>query len=201
MRVLATLSLIVACGAGTVMTAGQPSAETVDQLIARHLAARGGIDRIKSVQTLKMTRTVPTIGATLNLVIYKKRGGLYRSEQSAPGRPTTVRGLGPDGLWELAGDKVTTRSEAMATELRELDGDIDGPLVDYGQKGHSVELEGRATEAGIEVYRLNLHLKSGARRRILLDAATLLERKHIGTITLPPDRTWPPPSCFTTIAT
>jgi hypothetical protein len=181
-------TLAVLCCAGLVVASAQGPPENPDDLVARHIAARGGLSRIKAVRTIRMTRTVPTIGATLNVVIYKKRPGFYRSEQSAPGRPQVVRALDETGLWELQGGKVVRRPDAMATELRELDADIDGMLVDYRQKGHTVEYAGRGTEAGVAVHKLNVTLKSGAVRQVLLDAQTMLERKQIGQVTLPPDR-------------
>lgn len=183
-----TVTATVLCGTALTLSATQGAGEPVDDLVARHLAARGGLQRIRAVQTMKIARTVPTLGATLNLVIYKKRQGLYRSEQTAPGRPTVLRGLDADGLWEFVNDKVTRRPDSMAVELRELDGDIDGMLVDYQAKGHTVVYEGRGTEAGVDVHKLRVTLGSGAIRHVLLDARTMLERKHIGHVTLAPDR-------------
>ena len=140
------------------------------------------------MQTLKATRTIPTLGSTLSVVIYKKRPGLYRNEQSSPGRPPVVRGLDAEGLWEQQGDKVTRRPEAMAVEWRETDADFDGMLVDAPAKGHTIALVGRTSDAGVDVYHLKVTLKSGAVRDVLIDAKTMLERKHIGHVTLPPDR-------------
>lgn len=135
-----------------------------------------------------MRRSVATLGATMNIVLSRKRGGFYRSEQTAPGRPPVVRVLNAEGLWDVVGGKPTKRSDAMAIELREIDGDLDGLLVDHRQKGHSVTYGGRGVDAGVDVHTLLVRLKSGAERRVLLDAATLLERKHIGQVTLPPER-------------
>ena len=163
-------------------------AQTVDEVIDRYLSARGGLGRIRAVQSMKITRTVTTLGATLKITIYKKRQGLYRSEVTPAGRPTTLRGLGPDGLWEVQGGKLTRHPEAMAVELAELDADIDGMLVDYRQKGHAVELAGRRVEAGVDSYELKVTLKSGAVRHVFLDAASFLERKQVGQISLAPDR-------------
>jgi hypothetical protein len=61
-------------------------------------------------------------------------------------------------------------------------------LVDYRQKGHEVELVGRGVEAGVDSYELKVTLKSGAVRRVFLDAATFLERKQVGQVSLSPDR-------------
>ena len=102
-----------------------------------------------------------------------------------PGRPTVARGLDPAGAWESVNGKVTQRPADQELELRELDGDFDGFLVDYKAKGHAVEYVGREKAGGIDTYRLKVTLKSGAVRHVYLDATTYLERKQEGTMTLP----------------
>ena len=81
--------------------------------------------------------------------------------------------------------KVTQRPADQELELRELDGDFDGFLVDYKAKGHAVEYVGREKAGGIDTYKLKVTLKSGAVRHVYLDATTFLERKQEGTMTLP----------------
>jgi len=49
-----------------------------------------------------------------------------------PGRPTVARGLDATGAWESVNGKVTQRPADQELELRELDGDFHGFLVDYG---------------------------------------------------------------------
>jgi len=177
-RVLTTLACLLVPALG--------AAETAEEIVAKHLAARGGLERIKAVQTMKITRTVSTFSANLQVVLLKKRPHSIRSEVTFPGRPATLRVLGPAGLWEVGPDgKVEERPAEMATELAELDADIDGLLVDYAQKGHSVQYNGREKVGGVDVHKLTVTLKSGAARQVYLDAATYLERKHVGTITLP----------------
>jgi hypothetical protein len=161
--------------------------EDLDTILARYIEARGGLARIQAVQTITIRRTVPTLGSTLDVVVFKKRPGFYRSEQSVAGRPPVVRGLDGEGLWEARDGKVTRLPQALATELAELDGDFDGMLVNHRAKGHRVTLEGRGFEGGVAVYRLEVTLESGAVRTVLLDAESYLERKQIGQLTLPPD--------------
>ena len=64
-------------------------------------------------------------------------------------------------------------------DLRDLveDADMDGPLVDYKEKGHSVELMGKEDVEGTPAYKLKLTLKSGDVRYIYLDAENYLELK------------------------
>lgn len=170
------------------LAAGTASAQTVDEIIAKHVEARGGVARLKAINTVRIERTVAAVFNDIEIVILKKRPAFYRSEQTPEGSPNTiVRGFG-DVAWELAGGKTTIREGAGAVEQREMDGDFDGFLVDYRDKGHAVALEGRAKIAGADTWKLKVTMKSGAVRYVYLDAATFLERRHEATIELAPDR-------------
>ena len=161
------------------------SAQTADELIQKYIEARGGAARLAAITSVRMVRTYGTFGANIPVSITKKRGGLYRSDQALQGRPTVVRGLDASGAWESVNGTVTRRPADQEQELRELDGDFDGFLVDYKAKGHIVEYVGREKAGGIDTHKLKVTLKSGATRHVYLDAMTYLERKQEGTMTLP----------------
>ncbi|MBK5297483.1 MAG: hypothetical protein JJE40_10025 [Vicinamibacteria bacterium] len=161
------------------------AAQTADELIQKYIAARGGAARLAALTSVRFVRTYGTFGANLPVTIIKKRSGLYRSDQALPGRPTVARGLDATSAWESVNGKVTRRPADQELELRELDGDFDGFLVDYKVKGHGVEYLGREKAGGIDTHKLKVTLKSGAVRHVYLDATTFLERKQEGTVTLP----------------
>jgi hypothetical protein len=74
------------------------------------------------------------------------------------------------------------RSEAVGMSETELltaagQAELDGPLMDYRAKGHSVDLEGRETVEGREAFKLKLTLRSGAVRRVYVDVESGLETK------------------------
>lgn len=183
------------CGlltAALILTPTLTTAQTVDEIVVRHVAARGGMDRISAIQTLKITRTVGTgIGGIGRVIIYKKRPTLYRVEQgpATPGAPMTARGVNAEAAWDTApGGKITLRSDAAAAETREIDGDFDGLLINWKAKGHTVGFEGREPMPGGDVLKLRVKTKSGIERVIYLDAGTYLDRRHTGTLTLPNGR-------------
>jgi hypothetical protein len=174
-----------------VLTASSSLAQTVDEIVTRHIAARGGRDKLTSIQTVKMTRTVASgIGTTLKVIVYKKRPNLMRVEQgpAQPGAPMTPRGINADAVWDLVQGKVVSRQPQLAAESREVDGDFDGLLVDWKEKGHTVALAGREAMPGGEAYKLTVTLKSGLVRTIYLDAKTYLDRRHTGILNLPNGR-------------
>jgi hypothetical protein len=192
MRVaFACVTLLVA----TIGSIAPASAQSVDELVQKYYAARGGYDKIKAIQTLKVKRLVATPFAKVNVVIYKKRPQLYRNEQAPTGQPMVARGINPEAAWDTgAGGKITLRSEPLATESRELDADFDGLLVDWKEKGHTVALEGTEKLTAGEAYKLKVTTKGGAVRYIYLDAKTFLDRRHVGKMNLPSPPGAPPRS-------
>lgn len=165
--------------------------QTVDELVARHIDARGGYQKLKAIQTVRITRTVATPFSDVRVIIYKKRPNLYRGEQgpAQPGATLAPRAVNAETAWDTAaGGKVTTRPAALAAESRELEGDFDGLLVDWKEKGHTVTFEGREKLASGDTYKLKVTTRSGAERTIYLDAATYLERRQTGVLNLPANR-------------
>jgi hypothetical protein len=163
-------------------------AQSVEEILKRHLDARGGYERIKAIQSVKITRTVVTQFAELDVVILKKRPQSYRVEQSAPGQPPVFRAVTPAAVWDLAGGKLTNRTPLAAAEARDLDGDFDGPLVDSKEKGHTLELTGREALPGGDAFKVQLSTKNGVTRTFYIDAATYLVRRITGVTNLPGDR-------------
>lgn len=185
-----------AAAAAVVLCARPAAAQSLDEVVARHLQARGGYDKLKAIQTVKITRTVATPFSSVKVVIFKKRPSLVRFEQTAAGQTTAVpRGINADAVWDTGpGGKVTTRAAHFGTEAREIDGDFDGLLVDWKQKGHTVTLEGKEPLTGWEAYKLKLTTKGGVVRYIYVDTKTYLDRRHTGTVSLPAPAAAPPGS-------
>jgi hypothetical protein len=184
-RLLAAAILAIA------LAPSSSTGQTVDDLVTRHIAARGGRDKLAAIQTVRMTRTVASgIGTTLKVIVYKRRPGLMRVEQgpAAPGATMTPRGINADAVWDMVQGKPVSRQPQLAAESRDVDGDFDGLLVDWREKGHSVVLAGRETLPAGETFKLTVTLKSGLVRTIYLDARTYLDRRHTGILNLPNGR-------------
>jgi outer membrane lipoprotein-sorting protein len=175
-----------------VVLVGSASAQTVDEVVARHLEARGGEAKLKAIETMKITRTIGTPFNRVDVVQYRKRPNLLRTEQTASGQTTTtVSGMNKEAVWDPApGGKVAMRPEPLAAQARELDGDFDGDLlVDWKAKGHTVTLEGREAVGSTDTFKLKVTTPSGAVRHIYLDAKTYLDVQHVGSMELPNKRT------------
>src|SRR5688500_14352208 len=112
--------------ASAVVAVADARAQTVDEIVARHIAARGGYARLKALQTIKITRTVATPFNDVRVVIYRKRPQLYRAEQGPvqPGAALVPRGVNAEAAWDTVQGKIVTRPEAAAAETRDLDADF-----------------------------------------------------------------------------
>jgi hypothetical protein len=178
-------------GVCAVLAAAPAAGQTVDEIVARHVQARGGQQKLHAIQTLRITRTIGTPFTRVDVVIHRKRPNLVRTEQTPVGQQTTVSGINADAVWDPAGGgKIALRQEPLAAQAREVDGDFDGDLlVDWKAKGHTVTLDGREAVGGVDTWKLTVTTKSGAVREIYLDASSYLDHQHVGSMPLPNNRT------------
>jgi hypothetical protein len=79
-------------------------------------------------------------------------------------------------LGRATAEPYTEAELALAAEEQELD----GPLIDHERKGTKIALEGVEKVDGADAYKLKLTLKSGAVRRVWVDATSFLDVKIDG---------------------
>ena len=159
------------------------SAQTAEGLIAKNLEAKGGLEKIKAVQTMRMTGTM-TLGPGMEapFVMELKRPNQMRLDFTMQGMTGTQAYDGKVG-WQVvpfAGRKEPQELPSEALKQLEEQADMDGPLVDFQAKGHKVEYLGREKVEGTDTYVLRVTLKSGDVRKIFLDAQQHLEIRTEG---------------------
>jgi len=157
----------------------QVSAQTVDELIKKNLDAKGGAQKVKAIKTAKLTAKIIQQGLEIPLIIQKKRPRFVRVDITFQGKTQTVAYDGESG-WKTDPFQGSPDPEKIAgDDLKETEeqSDMDGPLVDYKEKGHKVELVGKEDLEGTPVYNLKLTLKNGDVRNIYIDAENYLELK------------------------
>ena len=157
------------------------SAQTVDEIIAKNVQARGGMDKIKSVQTIRSTGTMtmgPGMEAPGSLI--QKRPDMARLEFTVQGL-TAIQAYDGKDAWQIMPFMGKKDPEAMSADDKkdmEENADIDGPLVDYKSKGNKVELLGKDKLEGTDAYKLKVTLKNGDVITMYLDADSFLEIKE-----------------------
>lgn len=156
------------------------SAQTVDELIAKNIEAKGGMAKLKAVTSTRATgKMIGGPGMEFPFVMMNKRPNNFRMEFSVQGM-TGMQVYDGTTAWMSMPFMGKKEPEVMpAEEAKEFaeQADFDGPLVDYKTKGHTVELVGREQVEGADAYKLKLTMKGGSIRNIYLDAETFLEIK------------------------
>jgi hypothetical protein len=170
-------ALVIACSSLTV--AAQEL--TVDQIIAKNIAAKGGMEKIKAQKSLRMSGRM-TLGPGLEapVIMEEKRPGSFRLELTLQGL-TAVQAYDGQTGWQIMPFQGKKDPETMGEDdLKEAQeqADIDGPLVDYKEKGNKVELAGHEQVEGSDAYKLKVTLKNGEVRYLYLDADSFLEIKE-----------------------
>jgi hypothetical protein len=157
-------------------------AQSVDEIIAKSLAARGGVDKIKAIQSERLTGHI-SLGPDAEgpFVVEIKRGGKMRQQMTLDGKPN-IRATDGGSGWALSGDG--SMIDLSAGDIRNMAGgaDIDGPLFDYQAKGNRVEYAGKEKVNGKDAYKLTVTLKDGQVRNEYLDCETDLGVKWAGKI-------------------
>ena len=157
------------------------SAQSVDDIIAKNVQARGGLDKIKSVQTVRSTGTM-SMGGGMEApgMMIQKRPDMARLEFTVQGL-TAVQAYDGKTAWQIMPFMGKKDAEVMSADDKkemEENADIDGPLVDYKSKGNKVELLGKDKVEGTDAYKLKITLKNGDVITDYLDADSFLEIKQ-----------------------
>jgi hypothetical protein len=166
-------------------TPAKPAALTAAQIVDRSVAARGGLAAWRAVNTLTLTGRMDAGGkpnVELPFVMKMKRGHKSRLELGFRDQ-TALQVYDGERGWKvrpfLNRNEVEpyTADEAKAAATFE---ELDGPLVDYAQKGTRIELIGMEKLEGTDAYKLRLTSRAGTVRHLWIDARTFLERRLEG---------------------
>lgn len=156
------------------------TAQTADELISKYLQARGGLEKWKAIKTMKTTGKMSMMGRDATFTEQKKRPHYIRHEFTIQDK-TAVQAFDGQTAWGIMPFMGSIEPEKLpesdAKSIQE-ESDFDGPLVDYKEKGHKVELIGKEAMDGKDVYKLKLTLKTGAIEYVYLDSKNFLELKR-----------------------
>jgi len=151
-----------------------PFAATVDELVAKHIEARGGAEKMKAIGSLQLTGKLEVFGeftAEFSLIRRIKRPGQMRTDATLQGL-TAVRAWDGHEGWAISplfGRKDPERiSTDESKELVDV-ADLDGPLVDSASKGERIDYLGMEDVDGTEAHKLRVTTKDGDVQYVYLD--------------------------------
>ncbi len=159
------------------------AAQSVDDIVAKTIAAQG-LQKMKPVQAMRMTGTMSVevpgqepISAPV--VIEVKRPNKARMTFTMMGMENAQGYDGQVGWSFMPIQQQMAPQPATADELKDLQeqSDMDGSLVDYKMKGHTIELVGKEPVQGTDAYKLKLTLKGGDVQYEYINAQTFMPMK------------------------
>jgi hypothetical protein len=153
-------------------------AQTAEELVAKNIEAKGGMEKLKALKTVRSMGKLDAPGGFTGIVTQEnKRPNLLRETFTLQGM-TQVQAYDGSTGWEIRPFGGRKDPELMGEDdLRDLliDADFDGPLVDYKEKGNKVEYLGHDVVDGDDALRLKVTLKNGDIVYYYLDPDTFLE--------------------------
>jgi outer membrane lipoprotein-sorting protein len=186
------LGSVAAVAALAIVFASAPlSAQTVDELIAKNLKARGGEDKLRAMGSMRITGKVMLQGMELPMIVMAKRPNLMRQEMEIQDKKV-VTGFDGTTAWminPMMGSEAPQEIQGPQADLTRDQSDFDGPLVDYRKKGHTVELvKGEGADGtekladGTAVHHVKITRKNGRVQHYYLDADSGIELKQTSEI-------------------
>jgi len=159
------------------------AAQTLDEVVAKNLEARGGEEKLKALGSLRASGKM-TMGPGMEapFTLEWVRPNSVRMEITLQGM-TLVQAFDGKSGWMINPFQGKKEPEVMsADDLKDVEdqADILGVLLDWKQKGHQVELVGKESVEGTEAYKLKVLKKNGDTEIIYLDADAYLPFKEEG---------------------
>jgi hypothetical protein len=175
---------MILAGALLAWLAPMAVAETADEVVAKYVAARGGMEKIKAIKSRKVTGKMVMGGGAMEapFVRMQRRPNDSRVEFVFQGMTGVQAFDGSGGVaWSIMpfmGKKEPEAAPAEESKLSAEEADFDGALVDWKEKGHQIELVGKEQVEGADAFKLKLTRKNGNIDYMYIDAETGLEVKN-----------------------
>jgi len=154
------------------------AAQSVDDILTKYFAARGGLDKIKAVQSERVTGTISFgPGAEGPFIVERARTLKMHMEFNLNGQDIIRTYDGKFAGWIYnpfsSNPSVQPMTEADVHNVFE-EADFDGPFVDYKSKGNRLELAGKEDVEEKPAYKLKLTDRNGEVSYFFFDASSYL---------------------------
>jgi hypothetical protein len=173
---------VLVFGVISLAAASAAHALSVDELVAKNAAARGGLDKVQAIKSLKLEGKL-RFGGSLDLgyLQYNKAPDSVRTEATVQGL-TQVQAWDGKEAWQISpfqGRKDPERLSADDAKALADDAYISGVLIDATAKGSKVEYLGTEDIDGTQAHKLKVTLKSGNIEYVYLDPDHFLEIRTV----------------------
>jgi hypothetical protein len=166
---------LLAGGFGTV------KAQTADEIVSKYVAAIGGAENWKKVNSIKMVGSMNAGGMEFPVTVTTVKDKGFRMEFSVNG-VNNYQIITPKEGWMYFPIQGQQKAEAIPAEMvkesqEELE--IQDPLIDYKARGSKVAFLGKDAVEGTECYKLKLTRASGKEETMYIDASTYYQIRSV----------------------
>lgn len=156
---------------------------TVDDLVAKNVQAKGGAQALQALTSLKYTGKMLVNEGRMQLAYTQvnRRPDDVRKELTLQGM-TAVQAYDGTTGWKIMpfrGRKDPEKMSADDVKSLQEEADIDGPLVNWKEKGSTVEYLGTEDIDGTQAHKLKVTKKNGDVQFVYLDPDHFLEIRTI----------------------
>lgn len=139
------------------------NAQSVDDIVNKYVAAMGGKEKLASLKTVRLQGNLSVMGNDVAMVITKKHLVGMRADISVMGTEnyqiiTPAKGIVFMPVQGMSEPTPMTDDQLKASQSQL---DLQGYLVDYKEKGTTIELLGNEKVDGDDNFKLKLTFKNG----------------------------------------
>lgn len=150
-------------------------AQTASEIVANYEKALGGREKLNAVRTLYMEGSQEMMGNEMTVRVTKEQGKLSRREFDMAGA-TGFLLVTEKEAWNYFPMRAQQPTQMPADALPRMQAELDifGPLINYAEKGNTVELLGKDSANGKSCFKLKLTNSMGRDATYWIDDASYL---------------------------
>ncbi len=155
--------------------------QSVDDVIDKYIAAVGGLEKINSIKTVKITAKASGMGMDIPVIMTIMKPDRIRIDISLQGQ-TMIQACDGTIGWgtnPFQGTKDAEKMNEEQTKDMKEQAQFEGQLVNYKEKGSTAELLGKEDLEGTEAYKIKLTKKDSSVSTFYLDANSYLIIKEL----------------------
>lgn len=158
------------------------NAQTVDEVIEKYIDAMGGKEKLMSLNSVVMNGSLSVQGMDVGITTSISKGVGSRTDISVPGMGEGFQIMNTTKGWNFFPFQgQASPEEVPADQVKASQSllDLQGPLINYKEKGNKVALLGKETVDGKEAYKLQVTSADGKISTYFFDTQTYYKIKTI----------------------
>ena len=154
-------------------------ASELDRVLAMHHEARGGLEKLRSIQTARASGTMLVQGMEAPFTIHMRRPNQVRVEGDFGGMALIQAFDGQQAWGQQPGQPRPAVVEGELAAAQAADAALGSPWFEYTELGYQVELAGREEIESGEAWKLVVTAPGGVTQQVFIGADDGLEKKRV----------------------